>query len=794
MNNNKYMFKERQTVPNGNLNLSKNKLTKSYTSFHPKKTLSKNKSNKIPLKKPEYLNHKKYSKTNRILFSNKKEKYLDYLKIKPLSPQNKFSDINKNHIYMDNIPSSDHRLNKYNKRYVFDNIKKYRKNLIMDYNIKTNNNEENKNREKNVLKQNSITDNNSDNNSKKTNGASSNNIINNNIALNNSLIRSSENFLNTIAMTLTNNNNEASIQSNRIRFCGLNNIGLGCSTNKVNNLNNYSTNPRNKILNRFKKKANQLNKNNKNMNNLKNQNLNGIKKTEIFKTKSKTNMKPSYHIFSKEKKNSSKKCHKSSTNIANSIVTNANTNSKNIKQTDNNNNLPLDESDKTKMNEESNNNSDKNNHDKDLFYQTVENNHFNGDIINNNFNFLNIINTSNKRNNDSQKEGLNTIKTSNTMKSYHQNVNISNNINEDNNKNIINNNINIIENNIIENIESKDDIAFQTYSGSFRENIIKVNILDKAKILNKKLESIKSSIIVNDTINSNDQKTIFKNNNGTKSANNLMANISNSNIAKEDDKVSLYITTEIHSNNKNNKNNKINLKNNIINKFNKNTLDQGNKYKNITITNHSPKKKNFKLNKQKTEYNKNIKNNTKQNKLNKSLNCSQSNYKTDKANTPSISKTLNLNLYPLNKAKTRGYIKKKSSTSNLNEQSSNGNPNLTSNTNRSSVYKHKKNNSISSSIYNTQRTINKKRFNLKNKSSKIKKKNNLYSSPKNKVEIYQENTSILVPEYTIKFENIKSRVSNLLNIYSLLALKSINDINNKEIEENEEIEINENEN
>jgi hypothetical protein len=461
----------------------------------------------------------------------------------------------------------------------------------MDYNLKTNNNEENKNTEKNIIKENSISSNNNDNNSKKTNGASSNNIINNNIVLNNSLIRSSENFLNTIAMTLTNNNNEASIQSNRIRFCGLNNIGLGWPTNKVNNLNNYSTNPRNKILNRFKKKANQLNKNNKNMNNLKNQNLNDIKKTEIFKTKSKTNMKPSYHIFSKEKKNSSKKCHKSSTNIANSIVTNANTNSKNIKQTDNNNNLPLDESDKTKMNEESNNNSDKNIHDKDLFYQTVENNHFNGDIINNNFNFLNIINTSNKRNNDSQKEGLNTIKTSNTMKSYHQNVNISNNINEDNNKNIINNNINIIENNIIENIESKDDIAFQTYSGSFRENIIKVNILDKAKILNKKLESIKSSIIVNDTINSNDQKTIFKNNNGTKSANNLMANISNSNIAKEDDKVSLYITTEIHSNNKNNKNNKINLKNNIINKFNKNTLDQGNKYKNITITNHSPKKK-----------------------------------------------------------------------------------------------------------------------------------------------------------------------------------------------------------
>jgi hypothetical protein len=218
------------------------------------------------------------------------------------------------------------------------------------------------------------------------------------------------------------------------------------------------------------------------MNNLKNKNLNSIKKTVIFKTKSKTKIKPSHHIYSKEnKKNSSKKCYKSSTNITNGIVTNAKINSNNIKQADNNN-LPLDETDKTKMNEESNNNSYKNINDKDLLYQTVENNHFNGDIINNNFNFLNIINTSNKRNNDSQKEGLTTIKTLNTMKSYQQSVNVSNNMNLENHNNIINNNINIIENNIIQNIESKNDIAFQTYNGSFRQNIIKVNILDKAKI------------------------------------------------------------------------------------------------------------------------------------------------------------------------------------------------------------------------------------------------------------------------------------------------------------------------
>ena len=793
MNDNIYDFKERQTFPNGSSNLSKNKLTKSYTSFHPKKTLSKKKSNKNPLKNNEYLNQKKYSKTKRIHFSDKKEKNLDYLEINPLSPQNKFSDINSNNLYMNNLPSSERRLNKYNKRYVFDNIKKYRANMIMDYNLKTYTNEENKNKEKNIIKENSISDNISDNNNKNTNRASSNN-NNNNIALNNSLIHSSENFLNTIAMTLTNNNNETNIQSNRVKFCGLNNIGIRWSTNKsVNNLKDFSTISKSKILNKFKKRNNKINKNEKEMNNLKNKNLNSIKKTVIFKTKSKTKIKPSHHIYSKEnKKNSSKKCYKSSTNIANGIVTNAKINSNIIKQTDNNN-LPLDETDKTKMNEESNNNSYKNINHKDLLYQTVENNHFNGDIINNNFNFLNIINTSNKRNNDSQKEGLTTIKTLNTMKSYQQSVNVSNNMNLENHNNIINNNINIIENNIIENIESKNDIAFQTYNGSFRQNIIKVNILDKAKILNKKIESIKSSIIDNDTINSNDQKTFVKNNKGTKSANNLMENISNSNIIIENDKINLYITTEIHNNNKKSK---INLKNNIINKFNKNTLDQSNKYKNITITNHSPKKKDFKLNKQKTEYNKNIKSNNKQNKLINSLNYSQTNYKSNKTNAASISNisnTLNFNLYPLNRTKTLGYIKKKSSNSNLNDQSSNGNPNLTSNTNRSSVYKHKKNNSISSSIYNTQRTINQNRLNLKNKNSKNKKKNNLYSSPENKIEIYQENKSILVPEYTIKLENIKSRVTNLLNIYSLLALKSINDFNNKEIEEKEEAEINENE-
>ena len=64
------------------------------------------------------------------------------------------------------------------------------------------------------------------------------------------------------------------------------------------------------------------------------------------------------------------------------------------------------------------------------------------------------------------------------------------------------------------------------------------------------------------------------------------------------------------------------------------------------------------------------------------------------------------------------------------------------------------------------------------------KNNSLYSSPNNRIEKYINNKSVVIPELTVKLENIKSRVSNLLNIYSLLALRSINN-NNNNIVENE---------
>ena len=58
------------------------------------------------------------------------------------------------------------------------------------------------------------------------------------------------------------------------------------------------------------------------------------------------------------------------------------------------------------------------------------------------------------------------------------------------------------------------------------------------------------------------------------------------------------------------------------------------------------------------------------------------------------------------------------------------------------------------------------------KNNKNNKKNFVYS-PKNDVNKINEKT-VVIPEYQIKLENIKSRINNLLNVYSLLALRSLN--------------------
>ena len=84
----------------------------------------------------------------------------------------------------------------------------------------------------------------------------------------------------------------------------------------------------------------------------------------------------------------------------------------------------------------------------------------------------------------------------------------------------------------------------------------------------------------------------------------------------------------------------------------------------------------------------------------------------------------------------------------------NGSCNFVLNTNRPPVIKHKKSYSISQSCYNTQR-------NSKDCTKNKNDKNNYLYSPKNN---NIDNKTIIVPEYKIKLEKIKSRISNLLKI------------------------------
>jgi len=92
-------------------------------------------------------------------------------------------------------------------------------------------------------------------------------------------------------------------------------------------------------------------------------------------------------------------------------------------------------------------------------------------------------------------------------------------------------------------------------------------------------------------------------------------------------------------------------------------------------------------------------------------------------------------------------------------------------TNRSLDMKHKNSYLVSSRV-NTQR---------KSKDNKINTKNiiiDLNSEQNNKNDLKYSSKPVIVPEYKIKLDAIKSRIYKLLNIYSLIALKSINNNSN----------------
>ena len=701
-----FEFNERITVPNGKSKISEKKFTKSLTSFHIKKSISNKGTQQNTIKKTGLIKKDKNSKSKRIYFSSKKSNELGYMYTNPISPRNNniYKELNCNPKKLYNIPSSDQRLynykndynlfiNKYKQHSIINNkakINKYKYNSINDKNIN------NKNIKNNNI---NISNNNSDTYIKKVNGASNN-------KLNNSINRLSEKYLNTIGFALTNN---TGAKSSYLRFNGLNKIGLGKTNNNksLSNLYNFSSfNSRNKFLQNIKEKNNKKQKENL----TKTQNINTIKKPTLLKMKSNEKINSCYNLYSTVNTNkNNKKGNKSSmNNIINSNMRRTNTN---VNRFDNNY-YKFDESYKVKSNESNKNYG--NSYNKDLLYETVDESQLNKDFLNQ-FNFFNYINITNQRNKDNNnKDGFNTLKTLNSIKSYQQSVNSSNNnINNEKNNNI----------NIIENSAEKNKYAFQTFSGPFRKNFIKVNIIEKDD--NKKH---KNDIINNNTnIIDNNKKKLYTKNKSTKSANNLKKNI-------------IENTNNLYMNK---------VSNNIDN----------NDYSN------SPQKKDSSLS------NKNIESyHKKQNRLFNSLINSHSNLKSE--NTNKKTNFLNDVVFPLNIDNSSVYIKKKSCTANINK---NGKKNRMANKNNSTLIKEIKNNSVFSSFHNIHKNKN------ENKEYLI---NNYLYSPKNNIGNYLKNNDIVVSDYSINLKKIKARMSNLLNVYSLLALRSLNVLNDNKILDN----------
>ena len=135
----------------------------------------------------------------------------------------------------------------------------------------------------------------------------------------------------------------------------------------------------------------------------------------------------------------------------------------------------------------------------------------------------------------------------------------------------------------------------------------------------------------------------------------------------------------------------------------------------------------------------------------------------------STKNTLNIKIYLPSHNNRKKIIKKKAgkSFSHINVQKET----IQLSTNRSLDMKHKNSYLISSRV-NTQRI---------SKDNKINTKNiiiDLNSEQNNINKLKHGSKPVIVPEYKIKLDAIKSRIYKLLNIYSLIALKSINNNSN----------------
>ena len=706
---------EKQNLTNGDSKLNKNKFTKSLTSFHTKKNMSKNISSQNPPKKPGQIKQDKSVKNKRVYLSSKKVKALNYLKLNQISPDNNILyDLNKQEIETNqqnkvyNAPSSVQRSYKYKNCYILNNLNNYQPNVIPGEIIQSNQNKytEIKLSESAENNENIIDNNNNNSNSytisenRKTNGASSN--INDNNENNSVFQPSSVNGLNTITFNINNNyNNCYNNYNSNIDEKGFNqsngymNVnGFNSMVNKsVSNSNEYLTiNSREKIINKLEESDKDNYKNINIVLGNENKVINN-KRSNLFKGKSNNKIKSKQALYS---------------NTINAYsVTNFNNEKKNFK--------PTVLSEKNESNDAQN-----------YVYETVDN-AINTNLVRtkNKYKFNNkMININNQRNFDYKNGEMENTKSMNNTGSA---LKIQKEKNYDN----------YLDNKIKE--QNNDDNKYQIYGGSFKnnKNMIKVNMIESKKNnINDNEDNVQYL---------NKPKLGFKNNN--KSTNNLKTSLDKS------ENKNIFGCKKYNKKNNSQSNKKININNSNKAKFNdKNKINKNNLIQ--TYNNFQKEDENI--------YEKEDINQT---------NYNEQNYKND-LQTKSVNcldcYTKKSNIIPLTRENSITYIRKKSLNMKVYKNDDNNNNNFMSS--RPSTFKHKKTYSISSSVYNSQRYLNEVKIDLKN--NKNSKKNIVYT-PKNNVNNINEKT-IVIPEYQIKLENIKSRINNLLNIYSLLALKSLN--------------------
>ncbi len=132
----------------------------------------------------------------------------------------------------------------------------------------------------------------------------------------------------------------------------------------------------------------------------------------------------------------------------------------------------------------------------------------------------------------------------------------------------------------------------------------------------------------------------------------------------------------------------------------------------------------------------------------------------------------NKNIKSLSKGGSTTYIKKKSKYLNSCEKlETNKNNNFNSNIIEENIQNKQKQSFSTNMCYNSQRIINNtyiENDNLKYIKDNINEGKKIYENNNEEIKV------ILMPEYKYKLEKLRTRVINLLEIYSLFAIKSIN--------------------